>query len=79
MLEQETKQTKVGDTVTFIDSLRQELPSVVTAVWSPTCINLVVVSKDADKMDTYGRQIERYTSVMHKSCQGDVIYGMVWY
>lgn len=73
------KQTKVGDTVTFIDSLRKEIPALVTAVWSPTCINLIVVSEDINKTDTYGRQIERHTSVMNKSCQGDVIYGMVWY
>lgn len=76
---QETKQVKVGDTVTFINSLRKEIPALVTAVWSPTCINVVAVSEDADKTDTYGRQIERYTSVPHKSCLGEVIYGMVWY
>lgn len=70
---------KIGDSVTFIDSFRKENPALVTAVWSPNCINLVVVSNDSDKTDTYGRQIERYTSVNNKSCQGEVIYGMVWY
>jgi hypothetical protein len=76
---QETKQTKIGDSVMFINSLRQETPALVTAVWSPTCINVVIVSDDVNQTDTYGRQIQRYTSVMHKSCQGEVIYGMVWY
>jgi ASC-1-like (ASCH) protein len=73
------KQVKVGDSVTFINALRKEIPALVTAVWSPTCINVVLVSEDVDKTDTYGRQIERNTSVMHKSCQGEQVYGMVWY
>jgi hypothetical protein len=76
---QETKSVKIGDPVTFVNSLRQEIPALVTAVWSATCINIVVVSDDKDKTDTYGRQIERYTSVMHKSLQGDVTFGNCWY
>ncbi len=78
------KQTKIGDSVTFINSLRQEIPALVTAVWSQLCINVVIVSDDVNQTDTYGRQIQRHTSVMHKSCQTNgsdnaPIYGMVWY
>ncbi len=76
---QEIKIVKVGDPVVFIDSLRVEKPALVTAVWSPTCINVVIVSDDTSKTDTYGRQIERNTSVMHKSLQGDVTFGNCWY
>jgi hypothetical protein len=33
-------------------------------------INLVYVSTDEQKTDNYGRQIERRSSVVHKSNQG---------
>jgi hypothetical protein len=76
---QEIKSVKIGDSVIFIDSLRNELPALVTAVWSLPCINVVYVSTDTNKGDTYGRQIERMTSVIHKSCQGEVAFGNCWY
>jgi len=75
----ETAIVKIGDSVTFIDSLRNEHRALVSAVWSPTCINIIFVSDDANKTDTYGRQIERMTSLMHKSLQGDIIFGNAWY
>ncbi len=73
------KTVKVGDTVTFINEYRLEQPALVTAVWSDTCINVLFISRDENKTDSYGRQIERNTSVMHKSCQGEVIFGNCWY
>ena len=77
---QETKAAvKIGDSVTFINALRIEIPALVTAVWSPTCINVVFVSDDINKTDSYGRQIERYTSVGHKSLYGEEVFGNVWY
>lgn len=39
-------------------------------------INLVIVSTDASKDDPYGRQIERHSSVVHKSNQA--ANGMYW-
>lgn len=78
MQDKQIKEVKVGDTVTFINALRKEMPALVTAVWGPTCINIVIVSEDADKTDTYGRQIERHTSVGHKSLY-EQVFGMVWY
>jgi hypothetical protein len=72
------RELKVGQHVIFIDSLRKPHDAVVTAAWSPTCCNLVIVSDDAEKTDTYGRQIERHTSVCKASAQGDVTYGMVF-
>ena len=40
-------------------------------------INVVLVSANADKGDSFGRQIERITSVVHKSCQMPPI-GIYW-
>ena len=72
------RELKVGQHVVFIDSLRKPHDAIVTAWWSQTCCNIVIVSGDEQKSDDYGRQIERHTSVCHKSAQGDVVYGMVF-
>lgn len=63
---------QIGDTVTYVDSLRQERPALVTNVGAPDeapWLNLVVVSDDPARDDSYGRQIERFTSVVHQSRQ----------
>jgi hypothetical protein len=60
-------EVKVGDSVVFVDPTRHEHNAVVTAVWSKDCINVVFVSTDENKTDSYGRQIERETSVMRHS------------
>ena len=67
-----------GQAVKYLDELRIERDAVVTAVWSPTCINIVIVSKDESKQDSYGRQIERETSLMHQSTQGEYAIGKCW-
>jgi hypothetical protein len=61
----------VEDTVIYIDSHRKPRRALVTKVWNsvgnlPGC-NLVVVCDDESKTDGYGRQIERFTSVVHLS------------
>jgi len=56
---------KVGDSVIFVDPVARDRTALVTAVWSPTCINVVFVSLDESMTDTYGRQIARSTSVSH--------------
>ena len=56
-------EVKVGDAVVFVDPVRREHPAIVTAVWSRDCVNVVFVSTDENKSDSYGRQIERETSV----------------
>ena len=63
----EARKVNVGEAVTFVDPLRVERPALVTAVWSPTCINVVFVSGDANRNDSYGRQTEHQTSVAHVS------------
>jgi len=58
----------VGDSVVFHDERGVARNSLVTAVWSKECLNLVFISNDKNKSDTHGRQIERESSVVHK-CQ----------
>ena len=71
------REVKVGDHVIWVDPLSQPHDAIVTAVWgaynpddplSPG-INLVLVSADESKTDSYGRQIERETSQVHVSRQ----------
>lgn len=61
------KQREVGDVVIYVDPTGQQHRSLVTAWWSNDCINVVYVAGDKDKQDSYGRQIERATSVSRKS------------
>lgn len=62
----------IGQAVTFVDEHRNELDALVTHVWpgmsgvADGC-NLVIVSTDDARTDSCGRQIERRTSVPHKS------------
>jgi hypothetical protein len=60
-------QPKVGDHVIYVDPVARQHDALVTAVWGPTCINIVYVSGDKTRDDTYGRQIERQTSLCHRS------------
>ncbi|CAN5134063.1 hypothetical protein BH09PAT1_BH09PAT1_2770 [soil metagenome] len=59
----EERVPKVGDSVMFTNSVGADYTALVTAVWSPSCINVVYASSDETKKDQYGRQIERATSV----------------
>lgn len=54
---------KAGDTVIFTDEFRRDHNALVTDVFSESCINVLFVSADPSKNDSYGRQIERRTSV----------------
>ena len=72
---------KIGDAVTYVDPVANERPAVLTAVWgeayeSAPSVNLVFVSDDESKHDPYGRQIERATSVVHRSHQA--AHGNYW-
>lgn len=66
----------------YIDTIEDEAKRAeVIAQWvgrpaSVPSINLVYVSDDGTKTDPYGRQIERSTSVVHKSNQS--AHGMYW-
>lgn len=65
---------KVGDPVIYVDPYGKDTPALVTAVWGPTCINIVFVSKDENRKDGYGRQTEHESSVGHRSMANNV-YG----
>ena len=72
----DNRQPELGEVVKWHDPTGVEHTALVTAVWTPTCINLVVVSHDEKKKDEYGRQIERYTSQQHKSVMN--VHGFYW-
>ena len=66
----------VGQQVVYHDASGNPHNAPVTAVWSPKCINVVFVSSDTTKQDTYGRQIERSTSLSHKTVMN--VHGFYW-
>lgn len=49
------------------DRWSQSLDDLAAAPFSPSCINVVYVSKDPSKSDPYGQQIERMSSLAHES------------
>lgn len=59
--------TKIGDSVIYTDEVRRDHNAVVTAVWGPDCINVLFVSPDESRTDSYGRQSDRQTSVARYS------------
>jgi hypothetical protein len=78
----EVRQPVIGQSVVFTDAHGMGHPALLTAVhgsagpqWNPS-VNLVFVTDDAAKTDPYGRQIERHSSVVHKTSQG--ANGMFW-
>lgn len=45
-------------------------------IYRTTSINVVLVVSDKTKQDSYGQQIERFTSIVHESQQQ--AHGMFW-
>ncbi len=68
---------KVGQKVSFVDPKGVTRDALVTAEWGPKCINVVFVSDDATRQDSYGQQIERSTSLVHR--QSQQAHGNYWY
>ncbi len=70
---------QIGESVIYVDSFKREHLALVTNVFNANPanypdgnvpkpgVNLVYVSTDETKGDTYGRQIERQTSCVHIS------------
>lgn len=58
---------ELGKVVVYCDSRGVDHDALITAVWSDTCINVIYVSSDATKQDSYGRQVERQTSCCYVS------------
>lgn len=74
-LEQD-REISVGDAVVYHDPVGKPHSAIVQAVWSKNCINVVIVSGDKNKQDSYGRQIEHLTSLCHKS--SFIAHGNYW-
>lgn len=76
------REVHVGDVVVFHNSKGKAHNALVNCVFDrggrsePATINIVHVSGDEDRQDSYGRQIERPTSVPHISATG--VHGMCW-
>ena len=64
---------QVGSVVTYVDSMRVPCHALVQRVWpregGKPSLNVVFVSGDANRSDSYGRQVEHATSVPHKDDQ----------
>lgn len=66
------KHLKVGEVVVYVDPFKRDHLALVTAVFRGMSgtrdgCNLVYVTQDESKTDTYGGQIERQSSVAHIS------------
>ena len=72
-----SKEVHVGDVVIWVDPVAKPHNAIVTAVWSQTCINVVLVNDDPNMTDSYGRQIKRETSQNYKDTPG-LVHGMYW-
>lgn len=72
----EARYPKIGMPVVYVDPVGQAHAALVTAVWGEKGVNLVYVTRDESKTDTYGRQIERNTSCLHQSLQA--AHGNYW-
>lgn len=71
---------KVGDHVIYVDPTGGHRPSVLTNVFGSgdtPSVNVVFVNDDENQTDTYGRKIERATSVPHREQQK--AHGNYWF
>lgn len=71
-MEREKAGPMEGESVIYVDSFKREHQALVTANWgskedTTPSINLVLVTADANKTDSYGCQIERQSSCVHVS------------
>jgi hypothetical protein len=75
----EANQVRVGDAVVYVDPRGIERSALVTAVWGlwhnvpeatpEPSLNLVYVSEDESRTDSYGRQTAHATSTPHRGQQ----------
>ncbi|MGO9378909.1 MAG: hypothetical protein ACLPN1_18790 [Dissulfurispiraceae bacterium] len=64
----------LGSVVIYHDPSGTAHDALVTTVHNARMVNLVIVSKDDSKTDGYGRELERATSVPHRSMTQDYSY-----
>lgn len=70
------RDVSVGDQIVYHNPVGVPHRALVTAVWTKSFVNVVIVSSDEGKTDVYGRQIERVTSLSHKSAMP--VHGNYW-
>ena len=76
---------KLGQHVIFVNAHRKPQDALINIWWigmqgkdqKPGC-NLIVVSDDPKRDDSYGRQSEHFTSVVHKDNQPAGGYYWCW-
>lgn len=69
---EETIELRIGMPVIYVDQFSMPREALVTANFgggNKGAVNVVCCSSDESKSDSYGRQIERYTSIPHKESQ----------
>lgn len=79
----EKRKPNIGDHVIIVDKEGQSRNGLVTTTfegWQGNDgVNAVIVHKDEERTDSYGRQIDReYTSVPHKNEQAAPGYYWCW-
>lgn len=65
-----------GSHIIFVDEHGVARDALVTQWWGEQCANLVFVTGDAKRRDSFGAQIERHSSVVHEANQP--AHGMYW-
>lgn len=63
----EQRTPKVGEAVVYVDPVGVKHDGLVTNQFGPTCANVLWVSGDESRTDSYGRQVERMSSCSHAS------------
>ena len=73
-------EVKIGSHVIWHDPYGKPHNALVTAVWGPAdskpSINVVVLNDDEAQTDTYGRKLQRETSVVYEDSQS--AHGRYW-
>lgn len=73
------RQASIGDHVVYHDPVGKAHDALLTTIWSADehpLVNLVYISSDEARQDSYGRQIERQTSCNHASKMP--VHGNYW-
>jgi hypothetical protein len=63
---EDTRDVAIGDAIVYTDPHGVDHAAICTNAFGPTCINVAFVSGDPSRTDTFGRQLERQTSVAHQ-------------
>jgi hypothetical protein len=67
---------RMGEHVVYVDPVGVRHDALVTQPWGPTCCNLIFVTNDEARRDSYGQQIERQSSCIHKGLSP--VHGNYW-